>query len=234
MEIVAAVSVSLVVLILSGFRYLKHRMVNAADEKNLQAAIDREIKKFVQHAQLPGLVIGVYKDGKSFIKGCGSVSKTADAAPGANTVFQIGSISKVFTASLLQILCDEGVVSMDASLGELIGHSTPLSAAARQVTLRQLGTHTAGFPSIPKSLGDKAAAMADGVDPMLDPYSYLGPQYVFDYLATAADKKAAGRFEYSNFGMGLLAHVLEAVSGKDYESLIQEKILAPLGMAGPD
>ena len=232
MKIVIIVFALLVVVVLSGYRYLKYRMVNTADEKNLQAAIDREINKFVQRAQLPGLVIGVYKDGKSFIKGYRAVSKTADAAPSATTTFQIASITKVFTASLLQILCDEGVVSMDATLGELIGHSMPLSPAAQQVTLRQLVTHTAGFPSIPKSLGVKATEMANSDDPLLDPYSYLGPQYVFDYLAATDDKKDAGRFQYSNFGMGLLAHVLEVVTGKDYESLIKEKILAPLGMGG--
>lgn len=232
MKIVIIVLALLVVVVLSGFRYLKYRMANTADEKNLQSAIDREVNKFVQQAQVPGLVIGVYKDGKSFIKGYGAVSKATDVTPGATTIFQIGSVTKLFTASLLQILCDEGIVSMDATLGELIGHSMPLSPAAQQVTLRQLSTHTSGFPSIPKSLGAKATEMANGDDPLLDPFSYLGPQYVFDYLATTEDKKDAGRFEYSNFGMGLLAHVLEVVTGKDYESLIKEKILAPLGMGG--
>jgi len=55
---------------------------------------------------------------------------------------------------------------------------------------------------------------------------------VFEYLETAEDLRKEGRFEYSNFGMGLLGHVLEFVTGKDYESLVVEKVLAPLGMNG--
>lgn len=228
MQIAAISFALLVVAVLSALRYLKYRMVHAADQGDLQAAIDREAGKFRKQAQVAGLVIGVYKSGRSFIKGYGAV----DAIPDATTTFQIGSISKVFTATLLQILCDEGVVGMDATLGDLLGRAMPLSPAARQVTLRQLATHTAGFPSIPKPLATKITEAAAGDDPLVDPYSHLGPQHVFDYLATTPDKKDAGRFRYSNFGMGLLAHVLEVVTGKDYESLLEEKILVPLGMAG--
>ncbi|MEJ2456528.1 MAG: serine hydrolase, partial [Candidatus Thiodiazotropha sp.] len=65
---------------------------------------------------------------------------------------------------------------------------------------------------------------------MLDPYSHLSPQIVFDYLATAEGKTKGGRFEYSNYGMGLLAHVLELVTGEEYESMVREKVLLPLGM----
>lgn len=232
MHIVAATLAGLVVVGLFGFFYLKYRMANAKDEKNLQAAIDGEILKFARQPNFRGLAIGVYKDGKSYFKGYGALSETVDASPDATTIFQIASVSKLFTATVLQILCDEGVVSMDATLAELIGHSMPLSAAAQQVTLRQLATHTSGFPRIPRSLEEKAIAAAKGDDPLLDPYSHLGPQFFFDYLATTEDKKEPGRFEYSNFGMGLLAHVLERVTGKDYESLVSEKILVPLGMDG--
>lgn len=214
----------------SAVLYLKYRMDHARDEKNLEAAIDAEVSKTMKSGLFPGVVVGVYKDGRRFIKGYGTVKKEAAVVPEATTVFQIGSVSKLLTASLLQSLCDEDVVSMDATLDELLGTSMPLSPSAQSVTLRQLVTHTSGFPSIPKSLGDKASQMAGNDDPLLDPYSYLGPSFVFDYLATAEDKREAGRFEYSNFGMGLLAHVLEVVTGRDYESLVQEKVLLPLGM----
>ena len=233
MKTVAIVLAVLAVVVLSGFLYLKHRMNNTTDAKDLQSAIDEEVAKFLKQPQVRGVVVGVYKDGKSFIKGYGTISGAADGtAPDGATVFQIASVSKVFTATLLQILCDEGVVNMDATLNELLGRSMPLSPTVQQVTLRQLATHTSGFPSIPQSLGEKATEAAKDDDPLLDPYSHLGPQYIFNYLATAEGKKDAGRFEYSNYGMGLLGHVLEKVTGKDYESMVKEKILAPLGMDG--
>jgi len=228
--IVVILFVLLVVAALCAWFYLRYQMDNATDQKNLEATVDAEVDKFFRRGRFRGLVVGVYKDGKSVIKGYGSADKEATVSPDATTIFQIGSIGKLLTASLLQALCDEGVVTMEASLGELLSSSMPLSPAARQVTLKQLVTHTSGFPSIPKSIGAKVTEMAGKDDVLLNPYSYLGPQAMFDYLATTDDKRAAGRFEYSNFGMGLLGHVLEAVTGQDYESLVVDKVLSPLGM----
>jgi serine-type D-Ala-D-Ala carboxypeptidase/endopeptidase len=214
----------------AGVAYLKYRMTNTPDKKNLEAAIDAEVEKSMKGGLFPGIVVGVYKDGRTFIKGYGVISKKSSQRPDAETVFQIGSVSKVLTALLLQRLCDEGVVSMNSTLDELLGDSMALSPSVRSVTLRQLVTHTSGFPRVPQSLLNKAKEIAGDDDLMLDPYSYLGPRYVFDYLASAEGKREVGRFEYSNYGMGLLAHVLEVVTGEDYESMVRDKLLLPLGM----
>ena len=65
---------------------------------------------------------------------------------------------------------------------------------------------------------------------MRDPYGHLGPEYVFEYLGSTEDQRAPGRFAYSNFGMGLLGHVLEFITKRDFESLVHEKLIAPLEM----
>ena len=230
MKIFAIILALLIVVAVSAVIYLKYRLDNAADNKDLEAALDSEVMKLIHHDASYGMVIGVYKDGKSFIKGYGTVSKESATVPSAATVFQIASVSKLFTTSLLQILCDEGVLRMDATLGELIGDSIALSPAAQQVTLKQLATHTSGFPRIPKSLDTKATELAGKENLMQNPYSHLGPKYIFDYLETTEDYGTSGRFEYSNFGMGLLGHVLELVTKKNLESLAAEKLLAPLDM----
>jgi len=230
MKIAILIIAVLLGLATTGVAYLRYRMVNTPDNKNLEAAIDVEVEKSMKAGLFPGMVVGVYKDGRTFVKGYGVINKKSSQRPDAETVFQIGSVSKVLTALLLQRLCDEGVVSLDATLGELIGESMALSPSVRSVTLRQLVTHTSGFPSIPKSLDNKVKEIAGDDDLMLDPYSYLGPRYVFDYLASAEEKREGGRFEYSNYGMGLLAHVVEVVTGEDYESMVRDKVLLPLGM----
>ena len=228
---ILAFSIALVVLIaVSAVLYLKYRLAYPRDNKNLEATLDAEVKKLTRKDLSHGLAIGVYKDGKSFIRGYGTVNKLAPTVTGASTVFQIGSLSKLFTASLFQILCDEGVVRMDATLAEILGGSLALSPTAQQVTLKQLATHTSGFPSIPKPLGLKANALVKKEDLMRDPYGHLGPEYVFEYLGSTEDQRAPGRFEYSNFGMGLLGHVLEFITKRDFESLVREKLLAPLEM----
>lgn len=230
MKIATLILPSLLVLAVSCIAYLKYRIVNTSDKRNLESAIDAEVSKFIKSWQFPGIVVGVYKSGRTYIKGYGTVNKETSQSPDAKTVFQIGSVSKLLTGLLLQRLCDEGIVSMDTTLGEILGASMSLASSVQGVTLKQLVTHTSGFPRIPQSLLDKATEKAGDEDLMLDPYSYLGPEYVFDYLTIAEGKRKSGQFEYSNYGMGLLAHVLEVVSGDDYESMVREKVLLPLGM----
>ncbi len=220
----------LVTVVVSAVFYLKYRLNNTSDKKNLEAALDSQVKKLTRNDPSHGLVIGVYKNGSSFIKGYGKVNREGATAPDASTVFQIASVSKLFTTSLLQILCDEDVLRMEMTLGELLGNSITLSPAAQLVTLKQLATHTSGFASIPKPLARTATKLVSKASLMRDPYSHLGPEYLFDYLKTTKDKRPPGSFRYSNFGLGLLGHILEIVTKKNFESLIFEKLLAPLEM----
>jgi len=230
---IAVVVVTLVaVTALAGGIYIRARLSGPADRRNLQLALDTEVGKYLRQAKIPGMVLGVYKNGATLVKGHGTVSNEIDFLPDASTVFQVGGMTRIFTTTLLQLLCDEGVVSMDATLGKLIGHCVHMSNSVEAVTLRQLVTHTSGFPAMPTSLRLRAAEVAGDTDEPLDPFRYLGPEYVFDYLETAEDKQEAGRFHDSNFGMGLLALVLEHVTGKEYAALLYDKILRPLSMTG--
>ncbi len=160
----------------------------------------------------------------SYVKGYGQEE------PNGNTVFQIGSITKVFTTLLLQILCDEKVVHMEQTLDDLIGSKVSLSPIAKKITLKQLATHTSGLPRVPKVLEDKVIEMVGEETVMINPYSHIDVDSIFGYLSTTEDNHKAGQFMYSNYGMGLLAHVLESVTGKPYELLLLEKIFTPLNM----
>src|SRR5690606_27118473 len=123
------------ILAASSILYLRHRMANTIDTHNLEAAIDAEVQKTIKNGMHQGIVVGVYKDGKSVIKGYGVVSKGSSRVPNADTVSQIGSVSKVLTALLLQRLCDQGLVSMDSTLAEPLGDSVVLAPSVQGVTL---------------------------------------------------------------------------------------------------
>ncbi len=230
MKIIMIIFASILIIAASAALYLKYRLNNTADSGDLEASLDAEIEKISKKELSYGLVIGVYKNGKSFIKGYGTIDKKETSVPNASTVFQLASVSKLFTSSLLQILSDEGVVDMDATLDELIGDSTILSSSAKLVTLRQLATHTSGFPKIPKALIDKATRLAGKENLMVDPYSHIDLKDVLDYLENTQGKRKPGKFKYSNYGMGLLGHVLEIITKKDLESLATEKLFKPLEM----
>lgn len=112
---------------------------------------------------------------------------------------------------------------MDATIGELLAGTIELSLAAQKVTLRELVTHTSGFPALPTSFINK---MTD----QKNPYKDLEIKDLYEYLKTADGKDKAGQFKYSNFGMGLLGHVLEIVTKKRFEALVIEVLLSKLNM----
>lgn len=226
MKIFGFIVFALLIAAALGLLYLKYRFTHTPDQHNLAAQIDDEIKKYPTH----GLVVGVYKDGKTYIKGYGKINNESQTVPNGATVFQIASVSKLFTASTLQILSDEGLVNMDASLSELIGNTYPLSPKVQSITLRQLVTHTSGLPSVPKSLEAEVIKLVKEENLMQNPYSHLGSKTIFDYLKTADDTGKSGSFEYSNYSMGLLGHILELKTKQPFEALVTQKLLAPLGM----
>lgn len=210
--------------------YLRVRVANPKNKGRLEADIDKGAARYVKDNGSPALVIGVHKNGKSFIKGYGSTQGDGLVKPDEKSVFQIGSLTKLFTASTLQLLADDDVLGMENTLEGSIGNAVALCDAVCDVTMRQLSTHTSGFARIPEPLMKEAIASADVSDVMLDPYSHLGRERILAYLDEAHDKRTAGNFEYSNYGMGLLGHVMEIVTGSEYEPLVKKMLLNPLGM----
>lgn len=220
--IVALVAIALAVL--SGVLYLKYRLPNPPDRENLEVALDAEMKKWLHRGLSYGLVIGVFKDNKSFIKGYGSVTRESNTTPTSTTIFEIASITKLFTASTLQVLCDKGDLRLDSTLGEQMRH-TVLSPAVKEVTLLQLATHRSGFPAFPKEY----LRRIPDTDNISRDFT-LNDLYA--YLANPSEKREPGRFEYSNFGAGLLGHVLALSTGKSYQEVVTGTLLEPLGMTG--
>lgn len=145
-------------------------------------------------------------------------------APGER-IFEIGSISKVFTALLLAQAVVEKRVTLDSTIGELLGDSQKFGdPAIAAITLRQLATHTSGLPRLPTNLDEGAEAQ--------NPYARYDEDLLREYLASA---KLEGRppfpNAYSNLGFGLLGTVLERVYDRPWADLVAEKITGPLEMS---
>ena len=206
------------------FFYVRYRLHNVRDQGNLEASLDKQAQKLMAKEKAYGFVIGVYKGGRSFTKGYGGLLQGKSASPDEGSIFELASTSKLFTTSLLQILCDRGVVHLDDRIADLLHDQISLPPAAANTTLRHLATHTSGFPALPQSLIDKMKDEAN-------PYKDLKTQDLYDYLKTCAGKKPEGDFEYSNFGMGLLGHILGLKAGSSYEEAVQRELLRPLGMS---
>ena len=146
------------------------------------------------------------------------------------TIFQVGSVTKVFTALLLASLAERGEVSLPDPAASYLpdgerGGGNPDLAGPGKVTLADLATHTSGLPRLP---------------PGLPWYSLLSPRdpyarYPASRLVRAARRSlrtASGgsRYLYSNYGFGLLGYLLGQAAGSPYETLVTERVCGPLGL----
>jgi CubicO group peptidase (beta-lactamase class C family) len=185
------------------------------------ARTDEIAARFAARGGQPGLAYGIV-DGHELVHAGGQgESFTGGPVPAADTVFRIASMTKSFTASAVMLLREDGVLALDDPahryLPGLRGLRLPASDG-RPVTIRQLLTMTAGFPTD---------------DPWGDRQQGL-PLAVFDELIVGGGVRycwAPGtRFEYSNLGYALLGRIIAAVTGDSYETAIRQMLLAPLGL----
>ena len=208
----------------------KYRLSRVKDRRNLADSIDKEVNRFLAKKPPSAVVVGVYKDGRIRIKGYGPQNANEPLIPDKSTVFQIGSLSKLITCAALQRMADDGSVELDANLKELIGDRYELSPRVEAITLRQLAAHTSGFPRVPDVLLKKIRETVGKENIMVNPYSHLDLTDIMQYLKSPDGLKPPGKFSYSNYGLGLLGHVLEIVSDQTLETLAIEKVLKPLEM----
>ncbi len=188
----------------------------AAIRQILQERIDKN-KKSV------GIVVGVIDKNGRQVVGYGKLSKENPQAPDGSTVYEIGSITKVFTSILLQDMVERGEVHLDDAVTKYLPPSVTVPVKdGKEITLRHLATHTSGLPRMPNNF-----APQNNDNPYVD---YTVTQ-MYRFLSNYPLPRAIGEtYEYSNLGAGLLGHILALKSGTDYETLVTKQVCAPLKM----
>lgn len=170
-----------------------------------------------------GLAIGIV-DGESFeTYGFGRRSAEDALVPNEDTVFEIGSISKVFTSLLLADAVTRGELELEQPVNELVPNATQLpSFEGQQITLRHLATHGSGLPSLPPNLV---------VTSLENPYLGYTAAKLYESLplATLATKPGTA-YAYSNWGAGLLGQILADHARSTYGDLVEKRIVQPLAM----
>ncbi|NOT89120.1 MAG: serine hydrolase [Lysobacter sp.] len=140
----------------------------------------------------------------------------------AKTAFEIGSVSKPMMAALLAGLIRDGKASLDDPLSAYLpkGSSVP-TFDGKPILLRHIVTHTSGLPAIPAGVDH---------DP-LNPYAKADGATLLKVLSTTSLAQAPGaKFEYSNFAAMLLSYAIARRAGSDFETLLDTRVFAPLGM----
>jgi len=174
-------------------------------------------------AKLPagGIVAAEIDHGAVHYTSAGDFAPRAGIPP-EQVIFEIGSMTKVFTGLLLAETVNEGKARLDDPIGKYLPADLKLAPEVAAITLGQLATHTSGLPRLPDNFNP--------ADP-LDPYADYGVKQMYVFLAGYRPAKPAPQpADYSNLGMGLLGHILTLIHGESYAALVAGRITGPLGM----
>ncbi len=180
---------------------LRARLASSSDDIGFVAGvIDRNGRRVINSGTLP--------DGRPFDE---------------HTLFEIGSVSKVLTGSLLAEMAQLGEVNLqDPILKYLPAATRAPSLDGKQITLLDLATQRSGLPRLPDNF-----LPSDGANP----YADYTPEKLYQFLSDYTLPRAPGKsYEYSNLGMGLLGHLLARRLGTNYAGVLQQRLCGPLGM----
>ena len=187
-----------------------------AIEKLIAARVDAERRSV-------GIVVGVVTPGGRRIVSYGRASLEEPRALDGDTLFEIGSVTKVFTAVLLADMVRRGEVKLTDSVFSYLPPHTSRARESRTITLADLATHTSGLPFWPNGI----PATGDGVQAM---GRYTEAQ-LLEYLSTFPVPSDVGRkWAYSNVDAGVLGMALGARVDTTYEALLQARVTGPLNM----
>jgi D-alanyl-D-alanine carboxypeptidase len=179
--------------------------------------VDDYIKNEMRHQRIPGLAMAIVRGADVRRQGYGLANLEDGTPVTTQTVFQIGSMTKQFTSFAIMLLVEEGKLSLDNKLGTYLPE---VPAVCRDVTIRQLLSHTSGITNYTEQPGLDAVRRLD-----------QQPQQLLNLIANQPlDFPSGTRFAYSNTNYLLLGMLIEQVSKKSYDDFLTQRIFTPLGM----
>lgn len=179
------------------------------------SAVRRIVTERLASSPFRGIVVGL-------LDASGTRRVVAVGVP-ADRVFEIGSITKVFTSSILAGMVGDGSVALDDPVAKLLPPSMHVPARnGRQITLVDLATQSSGLPRLPSNMAPRDQT---------NPYADYTVDQLYAFLSGYELPRDPGEtYEYSNLGVGLLGHALALKAGMSYEDLVKRRVLTPLGM----
>ena len=188
-------------------------------KSDLEAFLDALLPAQLVNRDIAGAVVAVVKDGQVLLaKGYGYADFAAKTPVSADkTLFRPGSISKLFTATAVMQLVEQGKLDLDRDVNEYLDFAIP-KTYAEPVTLRRILTHTAGFEETLKNL---FVPSAREMRPIRDYLIASMPQRIFPPGTVPS---------YSNYGLTLAGYIVERTSGEPFEKYVETHIFNPLHM----
>jgi CubicO group peptidase (beta-lactamase class C family) len=185
-----------------------------------KSAVAAQIQPLIDNEIASSIVVGLYDNGKTEVYGFGK--GPGGAPPTESTLFEIGSVTKVYTSLLFADAIQRREVTLDQPVAELLptGVSVP-TRDGKTITLAHLALHSSGLPRLPPSVLPNAA----------DPYRNVNEDALYGDLAHTKLEYAPGeQIVYSNYGVGLLGFALGKKVGTGYSRALTDRVLTPLGL----
>ena len=181
------------------------------------ARLQQRLDELIAEHKVPGATLGVLHDGEVHELAAGVLNRSTGCEVTPDSLFQIGSITKAYTATVIMQLVDEGKVELDAPVRTYLpDFSVADPDVSARVTVRHLLTHTSGIQ------GDHFEDTGRGDD------------CVEKYVATCAELSQnhplGATMSYCNSGYSVLGRILEVVEGKVWDQVMRERLFAPLGL----
>jgi len=182
--------------------------------KESSSMLLNNVKKYLPDASI---VIGIITPNGTQVYGYGNISKANSTKVNGNTIFDTASITKTFTTTLLADMVKQGLVNFNDPIEKYLPNTVKVPAYnGHKITLESLATHTSGLPDFPVG--------------WIRNHIYT-TQQVYNFLSnTPLQSEPGTKANYSDFGMGILGHILSIRAGVPYAQLVKDRILSVLGM----
>ncbi|NNJ72814.1 MAG: serine hydrolase [Enterobacterales bacterium] len=171
-----------------------------------------------------GVAVAVFDGEKTEFLNFGLSHKNPSQMVNSDTLFEIGSITKTFTATALASMVNEGLIKLDDPIQKYLPKEVTVPVKNdKPITFMSLATHKSGLPRL--------ATNMPFADPQ-DPYADYSVELLYAFLNNHELAHEVGTHqEYSNLGFGLLGHVMALIDNKSYEQMIYDRVLKPLNMS---
>jgi uncharacterized protein (TIGR02145 family) len=196
---------------------------STAQEDTTFNYVKEYIKRIVDNEKSTSVIIGLVNEQGKQIFSYGELKKGDSRQPDGNTLYGIGSITKLFTCFLLADMVKRGELNLDDPISKFLPDTLKTPAFnGKEITLYDLATHTSGLPQRPNNLSPANPE---------NPYADYSLQQLYDFLSKFKLTREIGfEYKYSNIGVGLLGYILTQKSGLNYETLVRKRICEPLNL----
>ncbi|EJL71701.1 serine hydrolase domain-containing protein [Chryseobacterium populi] len=217
--------------------FLNAQNKNIPTDNHLVTELDKIVQKeasvYMENPARVGLSIGIIKDGKSYFYNYGTTEKGKPGLPTSKSVYEIASITKTFTGTLLAHALVDKKIKLDDDIRRYLAGDYPnLEFEKHPITIGNLTNHSSGLPQFLPDQSETFKQPADSIPFLLSDFykDYSRKKFSEDLHQATIDFIPGTEFKYSNTGAQIAGDILEKVYHKSYEKLISEYITKPLKM----